>query len=423
MKPIGPKKLPYKGGVPRHFQCRSTEVPVTRSWREMGLPMDEISPGTRRSMDGEIPESVTMTDWLKEKYQTPEGRAMVQRIFGKTKADLFMSGRVTARQMIDQSGRPLSLSALLKRTKLTEAYTAGDIVGDLAPDAVQTLRFGDYEYELKGQTSPEQFYSDLEDIMKNKTDIWDDYAELKDARREHMRLLMTQVREGEDLTAGLEKWQTLNEQFNKKYPDLPLQVQQLLDDQVLNAGTGKFQWSIAKKATAAQGTGVLPEVEEYLGRVMGEAYEATPKIDTIWNRYRGSRGDDVRAHFLPPLQLVVLDDKNAPATAVHEMTHWLEYRHPSAMANSKKFYKERTRGDKAKWLGPGYGRRERYKEDQFDIPYCGFVRGQEILSMGMELLYQNPAHLYLSDPEYFRFVVNQIGELQRVASQPSTWRF
>lgn len=113
MKPIGPKKLPYRGGVPRHFGCRSTEGPLTFTWRELGIDMDEIPEGTRRSMDGEVPESVTADKWMKNKYKTDP--AMVEKVFGKERARLFGEGRLNARQMMDQSGRPLTLGALKER--------------------------------------------------------------------------------------------------------------------------------------------------------------------------------------------------------------------------------------------------------------------------------------------------------------------
>jgi uncharacterized protein with gpF-like domain len=50
--------------LPAHIRCRGTYVPVLKSWREMGIDADELPPGTRASMDGQVAETVTWADRL-----------------------------------------------------------------------------------------------------------------------------------------------------------------------------------------------------------------------------------------------------------------------------------------------------------------------------------------------------------------------
>lgn len=50
---------------PLHPRCRCSKVPVLKSWRELGIDADEIEPGLRASMDGEVPASMTYDQWLR----------------------------------------------------------------------------------------------------------------------------------------------------------------------------------------------------------------------------------------------------------------------------------------------------------------------------------------------------------------------
>lgn len=105
-KPIGDHSVPY-ARPPLHPNCRSTLILITKSWKELGLDMDEIPESTRASMDGQVKASLTYEDWLKNK--TPEQQ---NAILGNGKADLWRKGVITFRDMLDQSGRPLTLKQL-----------------------------------------------------------------------------------------------------------------------------------------------------------------------------------------------------------------------------------------------------------------------------------------------------------------------
>lgn len=98
----------YPGPPPWHWNCRSIFVPVLKSFSELD-PSDQrkIPEGTRASMDGEVPEDITYNDWFK-------GRSEAQQIevLGKTKHDLWKKGKLSMRDMVDQSGRPLTIDQL-----------------------------------------------------------------------------------------------------------------------------------------------------------------------------------------------------------------------------------------------------------------------------------------------------------------------
>jgi SPP1 gp7 family putative phage head morphogenesis protein len=105
--PIGHDKVFRR--PPLHFGCRSTLVPVLRSWREMGLPFDEIPESTRASMDGQVPAKMNMDDWLKSK-----GDSFGEELLGKTRYHLWKDGKITLSQLTDQAGRELTVEELRK---------------------------------------------------------------------------------------------------------------------------------------------------------------------------------------------------------------------------------------------------------------------------------------------------------------------
>lgn len=90
-----------------HWNCRSTSVPVLKSWKELGIDLDEIPKTTRASMDGQVPAEQTFESWLGK--QTVERQ---NRVLGVGKADLWRAGKIGFRDLLDQSGRPLSTEAL-----------------------------------------------------------------------------------------------------------------------------------------------------------------------------------------------------------------------------------------------------------------------------------------------------------------------
>jgi SPP1 gp7 family putative phage head morphogenesis protein len=107
--PIEGNDLPFDGGPPRHWNCRSTLVPVIKSSDELGVDV-EVLPGTRASMDGQVSDKMTFGNWLETK--TPEQQ---DAILGKGKAQLWRDGKITLRDLLDQSGRPLTLEQLKER--------------------------------------------------------------------------------------------------------------------------------------------------------------------------------------------------------------------------------------------------------------------------------------------------------------------
>lgn len=105
-KPIS-NSMPYRS-PPNHWRCRCSMIPVLKTWRELGINMDELSDSTRASMEGQVTDK-TFSDWLKRKTETDP--TFADRTLGKGRAELWRNGKITMDQMIS-GGKPLSLNEL-----------------------------------------------------------------------------------------------------------------------------------------------------------------------------------------------------------------------------------------------------------------------------------------------------------------------
>lgn len=95
---------------PAHVNCRSSTVPVLRSWKELGIPLGEAPTGTRASMDGQVAGDLSYGQWLKTR-----SAEFQDEVLGKTRAQLWRSGGLTVDRFVDNSGRVYTLKELRRR--------------------------------------------------------------------------------------------------------------------------------------------------------------------------------------------------------------------------------------------------------------------------------------------------------------------
>lgn len=114
-KPVG-HKVPWNSGPGRlHWNCRSTSAPVLKSWRDLGIDMDELPASTRASMDGQVPEDQTYAQWLKK-----QSAARQDEILGPTRGKLMRAGKLDMDRFHDDKGKWLTLDEL--RARDAEAF-------------------------------------------------------------------------------------------------------------------------------------------------------------------------------------------------------------------------------------------------------------------------------------------------------------
>jgi SPP1 gp7 family putative phage head morphogenesis protein len=95
---------------PAHPNCRSTMVPVTKSWKDLGLKGKEIPASTRASMDGQVPANMTYSDWLRD-----QSRTQVENILGPERAGMFLDDGVPLGSFVTDSGYKLTLDELHRK--------------------------------------------------------------------------------------------------------------------------------------------------------------------------------------------------------------------------------------------------------------------------------------------------------------------
>ena len=105
--------LAWSGGPGNlHWGCRSSSVPVTKSWKELGFDVDDLPQSTRASADGQIPEDTTFEGWLKRRTQAEQDEYL-----GPGRAELWREGKITFRDLVSGNGREISASDLRAKAK------------------------------------------------------------------------------------------------------------------------------------------------------------------------------------------------------------------------------------------------------------------------------------------------------------------
>jgi hypothetical protein len=104
--PVG-HNVPFRR-TPIHNNCRSTINAWLKSWRDLGIPEDQIPARTRASMDGQVADETPYDVWLNSRSVTKQNE-----ILGGTRANLWREDKLTLREMVNAQGdRPLTLEQL-----------------------------------------------------------------------------------------------------------------------------------------------------------------------------------------------------------------------------------------------------------------------------------------------------------------------
>ena len=111
---------------PFHYNCRTAVVPVLRSWRGMGIDLQEIPGGVRAArgtMIGPVPAKLHYAPWVRR-----QGAAFQRDVLGPTRYKLFRAGLDDVRRFATPQGRLYTLAELYGKHP-AEAIEAGLIEG------------------------------------------------------------------------------------------------------------------------------------------------------------------------------------------------------------------------------------------------------------------------------------------------------
>jgi SPP1 gp7 family putative phage head morphogenesis protein len=109
-KPVG-HKIPWLQGPGRlHWRCRSSSAPITKSFRELGIDIDELSPGERASMDGQVAADLSYGEWLERQSAKRQ-----DEVVGPERGKLMREGKMKFDQFYTARGEWIDLDTLRQR--------------------------------------------------------------------------------------------------------------------------------------------------------------------------------------------------------------------------------------------------------------------------------------------------------------------
>jgi len=101
--------LPGPVKNPAHYHCRSCTVPILKSWRELGININEAPEGTRSALDGYVPQSMTYSEWFDK-----AGEKVQMDVLGPARFKQYKEGGMKITEFI-KDGSWLSLEQLKQR--------------------------------------------------------------------------------------------------------------------------------------------------------------------------------------------------------------------------------------------------------------------------------------------------------------------
>jgi len=104
-EPVG-HAMPFEN-PPIHFNDRCVLVPITKTYKELGLDIPEPKPGTRASSEGQVAADTTFAAYLKRRTVAEQDAQL-----GHGRAQLWRDGTITLQQLVNGQGRELTLAEL-----------------------------------------------------------------------------------------------------------------------------------------------------------------------------------------------------------------------------------------------------------------------------------------------------------------------
>ncbi len=101
----------YPGPPPWHWNCRTTMVPVLKHLDEISEGKARlVGPQARASMNGQVPATMTYDQFFKTLSSEQQ-----REVLGNRKYELWKKNKLSMRDMMDQSGRELTIEQLEAR--------------------------------------------------------------------------------------------------------------------------------------------------------------------------------------------------------------------------------------------------------------------------------------------------------------------
>lgn len=210
----------------------------------------------------------------------------------------------------------------------------------------------------------------------------------------------------DELTAQIKE--AFNNREQERYQDLS-DKRIALNKQINAIKDGSAEWLKGKLSEVREmGTDGVDLSKHFLGKsqdnpIVKSAYSLYPKEWVMDSLAKGnikvrrvSRGYHQEFIGYTEIGISGFSDRGKLSTAIHELGHRFETCVKGIKEAEARLYAKRASGEDLKWLGKGYRRDEKSRFDKWLSPYMGKDyggRAYEIVSMGFDYAYTNPAEL------------------------------
>lgn len=156
-------------------------------------------------------------------------------------------------------------------------------------------------------------------------------------------------------------------------------------------------------ATPEERARAISRAEEFIHAMVDETVAVSPSGAMPALTFTGSRGC-YRTYFN------AIEASNRMGVLEHELGHALEAGNDTLRASARAWLANRTKGEKATWLGAGYRRNEKSRRDKFLSKYVGkeYSDATEVTSMGLEYIVNDLVWFARGDPDHYHFILGQL---------------
>ena len=380
---------------PFHPNCRHVLIPATVTFERMEAALGlGPNPDVERAAQGEtVPDT------------SGGGDDPVQAEVDRISADL---GSDRSHRGLIDAGEKLDRIIQRERTRI-----AGDVEQEMERNRERRRELLDrrqerheaVEAEYERAHGPEPVLDGTQEAARaysrwalGQRRVLDFDSELRALREENKALLKANL----DLEADLER----------RTRELTLEVLSRVRD---------FSGDLEVRSTRGKIAPMLPDAQRLFPREWKEHANESSKSNRL--SLRSSRA---RAHYhdgSPWDDRYLQCSPGDASTLAHELGHYIEYHGTEELPNGEKrlervlraWYRERTAGESLKWLGKGYERHEKTREDKFARPYIGKDYGDgpamEVFTMGLEGLFYGKYEMREKDAEHLHLMLGILGWL------------
>lgn len=439
-KRIPPTPHPWPGPPDWHPNCRSSLNPILKDLTALAKEVSPTKakrlkaapPAFKDRLDGQVPPVDSYETWLRGKPETFQ-----RQVLGPTKWRLWQQGQLSLTQLIDQTGRPLTLAQLRAKIEAPVEVTlppppppqtfAESIQGDIqtlrtrwAQEGIRVEEAGlrvvgsKIRKEVEKRSGEREKLRQRLNTLEERDEAW--RRQLREIeQRPTFRTSDTDIDQFNAIVVkvndNLKAMQSMRKQVNTLTRDGVLEV--MREVRPMGQASTNFLNISGFRSPAVQKS--IRDVEKFYPREWLEASAETSVLATQKVKrgfYRQMRSDPAVNK-----KIGTIASDGSLTTALHELGHHMEEIVRGLSQAERQFYERRTKGEKLKWLGKPYDKTEKTRFDEFLSGYMGKDYGGsfwELFTVGMEDVFpheRKPFGIRERDTDYYDFILGILGTL------------